>query len=191
MIPARIALLGACLLMAQVPDSGTRHDRRPAYLELGLSVNTGFPDLIRPQVELMAKHRGVPVFLSGRLGLGGGDWLGHAAIVVHPQLGVHWTRDGDASWALRLGWVMGEWLQADLVYDSLEKHASPAQSTLLGNSLALERTAFFGPRSNLAWRVALGAASAWHQYEFKGSPVGENSSSIMPFVECGLLWTSF
>lgn len=187
----RIVLPACVVALAESPAPATRHDRRQEYLEMGISVNTGFPDVFRPQVELMAKRRGLPVFVSGRLGLGMGDWLDHAAIVAHPQVGIHWSPNGDDSWAVRLGWVMGEWFETELFYDPAQGHSSPGQSNLLGNSLAVERTAYFRPQSDLAWRVALGAATAWHQYEFKGSPMGRKTSSILPFVELGLVWTCF
>lgn len=187
----RIVAFVCAMAWAESPEPATRHDRRQEYLELGVSANTGFPDVFRPQIELMAKRRGLPVFVSGRFGLGLGDWLGHAAVVTHPQVGIHWSPDGDDSWAVRLGWVMGEWFETELFYDPAQGHSSPGQSKLLGNSLAIERTAYFRPQSDLAWRVALGAATAWHQYEFKGSPMGRKTSSILPFVEFGLVWTSF
>lgn len=187
----RILLLIPALLFAQVPDAGTRHDHRSSYLELGLSGNIGLNDFFRPQVELMAKHRGWPVFASGRLGLGAGEWLDHPSITIHPQLGLHWTSDGDNSWGIRLGWVMGEWIGTKMVDDTLEGHSSYAGSQLLGNTLAIERTAYFGPASNLAWRIGLGAATAWHQYEYRGAPVGEKTTGIGPYLELGLVWTSF
>lgn len=187
----RLVLFAGTLAFAQVPDSGTRHDRRGSFLELGWSANTGFPDVFRPQLEILAKRRGFPVFLSGRLGLGFGDWLGHAAVVAHSQAAIHWTRDGEDSWALRLGFAQGEWFQSRMEFDSILKESAPAESVLRGNSIALERTAYFGPSTDLAWRAALGAASAWHRYEVRGAPRGAKSSSILPFFELGLLWTTF
>jgi len=185
-----LSLLANCLV-AQVPDSGTRHDRRSNFLEMGVSVNTGAPDVFRPQLELMAKHRGWPVFASGRFGLGIGDWLDNTTVFVTPQLAIHWTRDGDDSWALRLGWVMGQWIRTEMADDTTDDHAGYAKSTLLGNSLALERTAYFSSTSNVAWRMSVGGASAWHQYEYKGAPWGPKSDGFMPFLDVGILWTAF
>jgi len=190
-----ILVLATSSGFAQVPDSGTRHDRRSSYLELGLSANVGFPDLFRPQIEVMAKHRGWPIFLSGRMGLAIGDWIGEPTVLATPQLALHWTRDGDDSWALRLGWVMGEHMfpiGSNARCDSGSSSCGYLDSKLLGNTLALERTAYFPGSRDFAWRASLGVASAWHQFEDHGSPVvGSRTSSVMPFLDIGLVWTSF
>jgi hypothetical protein len=192
----RIAtLIGLSTLpaLAQVPDSGTRHDRRASYLEFALSANAGIPDNFLPQIELMAKRRGWPVFAIGRFGVGYGNWLGHGTILATPQVALHWTRDGDDSWALRLGWVMGEWVSAigsNIECDSIHG-CDYLESKLLGNTLAVERTAYFPGSRDFAWRVSLGVATAWHQYELRGAPHGEKTTGIAPFFNVGLLWTSF
>jgi len=187
-----LPLLLALPVLAQVPDTGTHHDRRSSYMELALSANTGYPDAFRLQLELMLKHRGWPLFLSGRVGGGTGNWGGHACAIGTTQLAAHWTRDGDDSWAFRVGWVMGERLESsgsNWTCDTLG--CGYARSNLLGNTFAIERTAYFPRFRDFAWRASVGVATAWHRYEFRGSPIGEKTDIVSPFADVGVLWVSF
>lgn len=179
-----------CTLLAGVPDSGTRHDHRRTFLELAVSANGGTPDVVRPQLELMIKRRGWPVFASGRIGLGLGFWGDRGAIVAQPQVALHWTRDGEDSWALRLGWGMGEWFAAEIDPDTSGFNPHYATSNLTATVLAVERTAYFGKSTDFAWRVAAGVAAGFHLYEYRGVP-GEQTDILQPLVEAGIVWTAF
>lgn len=184
-----IALL-LSVLLAGVPESGSRHDQRRTFLELGVSANGGTPDVGRPQLELMVKRRGWPVFASGRLGIGMGFWGDHGAIVAQPQMALHWTRDGEDSWAIRLGWAMGEWFGSEIEPDTSGFNPHYATSNLTATVLALERTAYFGASTDFAWRVALGVAAGFHRYELRGTP-REWTDILQPLAEVGLVWTAF
>jgi hypothetical protein len=185
-----IPFLTLCLLASGIPDSGTRHDLRRSFLELAASFQGGTPDVLHPQIELMAKRRGWPVFLSGRFGLGIGFWGDHGAASVQPQVALHWSRDGEDSWALRVGWVLGEWFQGEVDPDTAWGHHGYASSRMVATTLAVERTAYFGRATDFAWRAALGVGAGFHEYEYRGVP-GERTDILQPVAEVGLVWTAF
>jgi len=184
------------LLCSQVPDSGTRHDRRPTFLELGLSANTGFPDAFKLQAEASLKRRRWPVFVSGRAGIAYGTWHGAATLSGSGQAALHWTENGDDSWALKVGMASGERVS------SVPECDDPADSTRHGDCgylrsdlsaafVGLERTAYFPWARDLAWRASASIAYANHNYSWHGRHVGEEDEGLLPLLELGVLWTPF
>jgi hypothetical protein len=195
-MPAPILLI-ATLLFGQVPDSGTRHDRHTAYLELAASVNSGYPDVFRPQAEAMLKVRGWPVFASVRAGVGISDWDGRPSVGGLFQGALHWTRDGDASWSLRIGIIDAERLFHDAPPESYRDSAGvvhdllPLVPVIRGSQIALERSAFFDPSSSVGWRLSLGAAIASVGWVRDDIWEGTRKTVVVPVVELGIFRTFF
>jgi hypothetical protein len=182
------------LLCSQVPDSGTRHDRRLTFVELGISANTGIPEAFKLQAELALKRRRWPVFVSGRAGVGFGTWLGQSTLSGSGQVALHYTDNGDDSWSLKAGMATGERFGAipecDEPTDSTRDGACGyLESNLSAVFVGLERTAYFSWARDLAWRVSASIGYANHRYTWHGRRVEEEDEGLLPLLELGVLWT--